>query len=262
MATDKYDMAEALLSDEASNASFLSKSPGTSSQHRPLAQQKIAIVIHALIFLTTLLLLGTTIHLNAKHDQEYCKSDLVPSHNPIANQIRYTTQWTSANHWNNELLWGEPSPEADVAWNNGLGVRGFRLHPYEAARLNMNHSVRLEPGDDFAMITGVLHNLHCLRTLRQSLLYADYYFPNATQQVIDHNRHHNLHCLEAIRTSLMCYPDLNLYAYYWSGRQTHDLTVDTRVTRQCVDWDALQDSLSPRDFLNKDMIRDDRHTHE
>lgn len=66
-----------------------------------------------------------------------------------------------------------------MAWNNGLGgkplfinnclvltsilsVRGFRLHQYEAVRLNISDSVRLEPGDDFAVITGVLHNLHCL----------------------------------------------------------------------------------------------------
>ena len=67
----------------------------------------------------------------------------------------------------------------EIAWNNGLGgrplstnsrlvlisilsVRGFRLHPNEAADLNISDSVRLEPGDDFATITGVLHNLHCL----------------------------------------------------------------------------------------------------
>ena len=98
---------------------------------------------------------------------------------PIANQIRYTTQSTSANYWNNELLWGEPSPETEIAWNNGLGgklfvlnpcfvlmsmlsVRRFRLHPDEAVRLNVSDSVRLKPGDDLAVITGVLHNLHCL----------------------------------------------------------------------------------------------------
>ena len=98
---------------------------------------------------------------------------------PIANQIRYTTQSTSADYWNNELLWGEPSPETEIAWNNGLGgklfilnncfvlipmlsVRRFRLHPDEAVRLNVSDSVRLKPGDDLAVITGVLHNLHCL----------------------------------------------------------------------------------------------------
>ena len=41
-------------------------------------------------------------------------------------------------------------------------MRRFRLHPDEAVRLNVSDSVRLEPGDDLAVITGVLHNLHCL----------------------------------------------------------------------------------------------------
>lgn len=43
-----------------------------------------------------------------------------------------------------------------------LSVRRFRLHPDEAVRLNVSDSVRLKPGDDIAVITGVLHNLHCL----------------------------------------------------------------------------------------------------
>ena len=71
-----------------------------------------------------------------------------------------------------------------------------------------------------------------------------------------------VHCLEAIRTSLTCYPDLNLHSYYWTGRKTHDLTVDARVSRQCVDWDRLQESLSSRDFSNEDIIRDDGQTQD
>ena len=43
-----------------------------------------------------------------------------------------------------------------------LSVRRFRLHPDEAVRLNVSDSVHLKPGDDLAVITGVLHNLHCL----------------------------------------------------------------------------------------------------
>ena len=43
-----------------------------------------------------------------------------------------------------------------------LLVRGFRLHRNEAARLNLTDSVTLQPGEDFATILGVIHNLHCL----------------------------------------------------------------------------------------------------
>ena len=55
----------------------------------------------------------------------------------------------------------------------------------------------------------------------------------------------------------MCYPDLNPHPYYWSGRAWHDIAVSAKVTRQCVDWEALQKSLSPRDFGLEDMRRDE-----
>ena len=139
MAASKYDTAEPLLSDDEPKACFVPKSPVSSCSHRR-QQPKMAIILHALMFLTTLLLLGTTFYLNAKHPERHCKSDLVPSRSeqifsaydkhakaapsdPIANQIKYTKQSTPAGHWHNELLWGEPKPEAEIAWNNGLGGR-------------------------------------------------------------------------------------------------------------------------------------------
>ncbi len=98
MAAIKYDIAKPLLSDKEPNASFVSDSPDSSSRHRRLPQQNIAIIIHALVFLTTLLLAGTTIHLNAKHAQKHCKSDLVPSHSKLpfsacdSNMLKLRTQ--------------------------------------------------------------------------------------------------------------------------------------------------------------------------
>ena len=80
MAAIKYDIAEPLLSDEEPNARFVSKCPSSSCRHRRLPPQKLAIIIHALMFLATLLLAGTTIYLNAKHVPTHCKSDLVPPH--------------------------------------------------------------------------------------------------------------------------------------------------------------------------------------
>ena len=66
-----------------------------------------------------------------------------------------------------------------------------------------------------------------------------------------------VHCLEAVRSSLVCYPDLNPQPYFWSGRDWHDVTVSAKVTRQCVDWEALQESLVPRDFKGTMLIRDE-----
>ena len=75
-----FDVAEPLLPDEESKASFVPESLVSSSPQGRLPQQKVAITIHALMLLTTLLVLGTTVHLNAKHTQRHCRSDLVPSH--------------------------------------------------------------------------------------------------------------------------------------------------------------------------------------
>ena len=139
----KYDVSDALLSDQEPNASFISNSRSPSYRHRFLLQHK-TIISHALVFLTTLLVSGIIVHFNARH---VCKSDLVPSNStqpflstmgfkhaeaapldPIASQIKYTTQSTSVNYWNNELLWGEPSPETEIAWNNWLGGRLFMIN--------------------------------------------------------------------------------------------------------------------------------------
>ena len=78
MASVKYDVSDALLSDEEVNASLISNSGDTSYRHRRLLQQKTAIISHALVFLITLLFSGLLIHFNAKHVQRHCKSDLVP----------------------------------------------------------------------------------------------------------------------------------------------------------------------------------------
>lgn len=66
-----------------------------------------------------------------------------------------------------------------------------------------------------------------------------------------------VHCFESIRTSMTCYPDLNPYPYFWSGNPLHDASVNTSITRTCVDWEALQETLAPRNYHNADMIRDE-----
>ena len=74
MASTKYDVSDALLCDEEPNASFVPKSRASSYLHR-----YHAIISHALVFLTTLLVSGIIMHFNAKHVQRHCKSDLVPT---------------------------------------------------------------------------------------------------------------------------------------------------------------------------------------
>ena len=124
MAARKDHTADSLLSNEEHGASFAPKSPGSSSKHRRLPRQKNAVIIQALVYLIILIFAATTIYSDAKHVQRHCKSDLVPS--------------------DSKLL----SINDCLVLDSTLSERGFRLHSHEAALLNTNESVRLEPGDD------------------------------------------------------------------------------------------------------------------
>ncbi|KAF2731973.1 hypothetical protein EJ04DRAFT_566434 [Polyplosphaeria fusca] len=159
-----------------------------------------------------------------------------------------------AGAWENQMYFGKPDYESDWAWINMTNPRTFRLHPDEAARLNFTDSVMVKPGEDFSSMLGVIHNLHCLRRLRQ-MLYPEYYYPNEAEDMKQHNFGHALHCLEALRSSVMCYPDLNPHPFYWSGMKYHDITVSAKVTRQCVDWDVMQERLEPRNFKDTELMR-------
>ena len=53
---------------------------------------------------------------------------------------------------------------------------------------------------------------------------------------------------------MMCYPDINPHPYYWTGDKYHPVSITAKVTRKCVDWQALQKTLEHRNFPYSDMI--------
>jgi len=173
---------------------------------------------------------------------------------PLNHHEQFTMQATGFDYWNYDLYFGEPNWASDEAWNKLIYPRTFRLHPNEAKRLNMSDSMRLAPdGEDFGSILGVIHNLHCIRRLRQSF-YNDYYYANTSKAELAYNRVHAFHCLESLRTSILCYPDLNPYSYYWSDQIYHPIAVSGKVTRQCVDWEALGRRVESRMFPIEDLM--------
>ncbi|OCL06359.1 hypothetical protein AOQ84DRAFT_411272 [Glonium stellatum] len=167
---------------------------------------------------------------------------------PLNGHEQYKIEALSSSYWSNELYFGEPNYKSDYAWNNLTWPRSFRLHRKEATRLNLTDSVLVQPGEDFGTMLGVLHNLHCL------MMYSEYYYPDASQEEHEHNRIHSLHCLESLRTSALCYPDLNPHPYFWSGNKYHDITVSSKVTRKCVNWEALQQRLELRNFKSSELM--------
>ncbi|ESZ96822.1 hypothetical protein SBOR_2823 [Sclerotinia borealis F-4128] len=108
---------------------------------------------------------------------------------PLNNHAQHKIEALSTDSWDPELYFGEPTYESDRAWNALIYPRSFRVHKDEAVRLNMTESILLQPGDDFGTMLGALHNLHCLRRIRQ-MLYSDYYYPDASPEEKEYNRNH------------------------------------------------------------------------
>ncbi|MCJ1477338.1 hypothetical protein MMC13_006009 [Lambiella insularis] len=188
-----------------------------------------------------------------------CPSGVVPDErylalfSPLSSGLRSRVDTPPRDYWENTLYTGAPSDESEVAWNDLLHPHGIRLSSKEAVQLNITESVSLSNGD-FATIPGFNHNLHCLRRIRQTL-FADHYYPNATESKRQQNMEHTVHCLEALRTSIMCQPDLTILPYFHSGNADHDLTPRPNVVRQCVDWDILHSSTGLRKYDRAQVLR-------
>lgn len=117
------------------------------------------------------------------------------------------------------------------------------------------------------------------RRLRQ-IMYSEEYYPNATQEVLDENRHHAcelftvkgcltssddllhilVHCIEAIRSSVVCRPDFSSHVFVWADEiKSHPLAVSPRVRRQCVDWDSIEEVMDSRAYNSTETIRQHRN---
>ncbi|KAF2451951.1 hypothetical protein P171DRAFT_438601 [Karstenula rhodostoma CBS 690.94] len=165
--------------------------------------------------------------------------------------MRYDVHWKKLpgdpNYWSNMLYMGEASSESDLAWNKLIRRHGFRVFGKEAERLNLTSSLPLENGGVSASL-GVDHNLHCLRHLKQ-WYFGDYYYSNKTDEDLAWLNGHTLHCLETLRKSVMCFPDLNLSPYYMVPTQPHHPThISTWGVRQCVQYDVLNEALNKRRY--------------
>lgn len=90
-------------------------------------------------------------------------------------------------------------------------------------------------------------------------LYSDYYYGNLTDANMQYLYGHLDHCLEALRVSAMCSADTSLHTFSWgddpSAGRVH---TKTRATRQCIDWDRFQESMSDRAIpFDPELVRVD-----
>ena len=80
-----------------------------------------------------------------------------------------------------------------------------------------------------------MHDIHCLNNIRK-FAYADYYYGgNITWQT----ETHFLHCLDTIRQSLMCKYSTDVYTVAFLEDQEFAV-VDFRINRKCQDYEAFR----------------------
>ncbi|MCJ1476424.1 hypothetical protein MMC13_005090 [Lambiella insularis] len=172
-------------------------------------------------------------------------------YSPASAALRYEVVTPAADSWEHSEFFETPSHELDQRWANFFKIRGVYFKEDEAARLNMS-SLPLYDGKQ-ATVLGVYHNLHCLRTLFQTV-HSDYYYPNEDEAMIEGNKVHAHHCLEAIRHSITCNPDLTAYELYWEDKEGLEVAAHTNVQQVCANQDYFWNWMGNRVFMHEELV--------
>jgi hypothetical protein len=142
-----------------------------------------------------------------------------------------------------------PSPEVDAAWNRIAAADGiYAMSASDVALAGKNPELAVDapaswgfpPGKSKMFGIEGFHLLHCLNTVRKSLINTyDYYWGEeygfAPPAVFA--RHLN-HCVEMLRQHLMCHTDLEPFTFNWRVGQTKPYA-DFSIQKTCVDFNYL-----------------------
>jgi hypothetical protein len=154
---------------------------------------------------------------------------------------------------------GEPRPEIDQAWQDLIGQRYWIIQEQEAQQMFGPTYKQFElPGGKYAAGIDVLHQLHCLNTLRK-YADADYYakeleeehgytrlhlgelaeVPSSCTTVTVHGTNIGAdHCVDQIRQSLQCSSDRTPIPTRWYPGMGPFVVTDRIHT--CRDFDGLR----------------------
>jgi len=156
------------------------------------------------------------------------------------------------------LFRGNPRPELDAAW---LGmVQGYNIRVPPSVWIpdaTPNHTlVELpdESGDHYAVVAAI-HDLHCLKTLREYLIPEDYptiyemFKPKPGEKIGIHIDH----CIDVLRQSAMCHADMTLLPFEWWEHNPIPQNI-IHTPHLCANWEMVQDwaikhSFNPVGFL-------------
>ncbi|KAF2206323.1 hypothetical protein CERZMDRAFT_53352 [Cercospora zeae-maydis SCOH1-5] len=146
----------------------------------------------------------------------------------------------------NEKYKGQPRPELDEAWSSLLNGFNIRV-PHHMAVQTGFESIELSDGSrDLWATPTVLHNLHCLKKIREAI-WADHYQVLPLRESNGTILAHTDHCIDNLRQSIMCNADLTLYHYYWQNESVRPMP-SVMSPHVCMDWTKLQNWLNKRKF--------------
>lgn len=153
------------------------------------------------------------------------------------------------------LYRGEPRPELDAAWNDLMEGYMIRIPPRDWAHPPSpnNSLVVINDGSgDHIATPAVLHEIHCVKTIRQFLMPSHYpetyerFKPEESGKMSVHIDH----CLDMLRQSAMCHGDMTLVTYEWWDDLVFPQHPEN-TPHLCVNWDRLRSwtvdhSIKPR----------------
>jgi len=160
---------------------------------------------------------------------------------------------------------GNPRPELEKAWKGMIHGYNIRVPPSVwLPDATPNHTLVEIPdgsGDHYAVLA-VLHDLHCLKTLREYLIPEDYpntyeiFRPGPGEKIGVHIDH----CIDVLRQSAMCHADMTLLPLEW----WEDTNIPQNVIhapRLCANWEMVQDWAVKHSFNPIGLVYGHNHDH-
>jgi hypothetical protein len=149
----------------------------------------------------------------------------------------------------------DPSPEVDEAWDTLVRVETLVVSSDAVTRLGKDASKTARYAEDMgygpdahiAQID-VIHQLHCLDTLRREVHYEYYYEdrygprfgPNSTGGPPVGHQIHVSHCIYLLLQNLMCHANLDVITYNWIDKELLPFP-DFSINHKCRNFDAVMD---------------------
>jgi len=133
--------------------------------------------------------------------------------------------------------------ETDKLWDDLYNASGFVLLDYEDAMRIPNETVLIGKEKKGLVQIEVMHQLHCLNTLRKILTPARYpdfrlHNPDGTESA-DVRTHIN-HCVDRLRQGVMCNSDTGLLFWSWHEK-VQEYVLNFGSMHKCANFDAVRD---------------------